>query len=193
MGTADLPNTCASWRAHLHLNQISGGRRVYPRCVTLHFDYSWSVKKSDQIAAGAAAAGAGAVAPAAAGVPPDSVLKLLPVVWLSAPNLFAVARRRRPPRDPLRTQPREKTHEWASRLAAHAADAAQEQELWSAAAAPENAFVPIKGVCAREWDLGKKIFVMRAVALNWSGRGARVDIDDDQLTNYKSFLTWSAT
>ena len=30
---------------------------------------------------------------------------------------------------------------------------------------------------------------MRAVALNWSGRGARVDIDDDQLTNYKSFLT----
>ena len=33
------------------------------------------------------------------------------------------------------------------------------------------------------------MFVMRAVALNWSGRGARVDIDDDQLTNYKSFLT----
>ena len=59
--------------------------------MTLHYDYSWSVKKSDQIAAGAAAAGAGAVAPAAAGVPPDSVLKLLPVVWLSAPNLLAVA------------------------------------------------------------------------------------------------------
>ena len=46
-----------------------------------------------------------------------------------------------------------------------------------------------RAFAAREWDLGKKIFVMRAVALNWSGRGARVDIDDDQLTNYKSFLT----
>ena len=33
---------------------------------------------------------------------------------------------------------------------------------------------------------------MRAVALNWSGRGARVDIDDDQLTNYESFLTQQA-
>ena len=83
----------------------------------------------------------------------------------------------------------EKTHEWASRLAAHAAEAAQEQELWSAAAAPVDAFVPSKDVCAREWDLGTKMFVMRAVALNWSGRGARDDIDDDQLTNYKSFLT----
>ena len=84
----------------------------------------------------------------------------------------------------------EKTHEWASRLAAHAAEAAQEQELWSAAAAPVDAFVPIKDVCAQEWDLGTKMLVMRAVALrNWSGRGARDDIDDDQLTNYKSFLT----
>ena len=83
----------------------------------------------------------------------------------------------------------EKTHEWASRLAAHAAEAAQEQELWSAAAAPVDAFVPIKDVCAQEWDLGTKMLVMRAVTLNWSGRGARDDIDDDQLTNYKSFLT----
>ena len=27
--TADRRNTCASWRAQLHLNRISGGRRVY--------------------------------------------------------------------------------------------------------------------------------------------------------------------
>jgi len=81
----------------------------------------------------------------------------------------------------------EKTHEWASRLAAHAAEAAQEQELWSAAAAPVDAFVPIKDVCARAWDEGTKVLVMRA-AMRWSGRGARDDINDDQLTNYKSLL-----
>merc|ERR1719327_2350062 len=44
---------------------------------------------SADFSAGAAAA-AGVVV-GAAGVPPDSVLKLLPVVWLSAPNLLAVA------------------------------------------------------------------------------------------------------
>ena len=35
--TADRRITRASWRAHVHLNQISGGRRVYNGRVTLRY------------------------------------------------------------------------------------------------------------------------------------------------------------